>query len=191
MSISAPPQHPGCSLPGSRGGLRPVRPGRAHLGITLDPSELGVRGQRRGCSQGFTHTAPGWSYRSTSLIRNTPLLGTYSRTLPRVLGWSYGGRAVSYGRGTAVLEMIHTHCPMVVLSRRASRIIRRTGGPWDIHPRPFVGVFQKSILDRFVNFWRLFPAKWLQNRPQSQNRPLGYPHEGPSGTYLGPLCGRT
>ena len=34
------------------------------------------------------------------------------------------------------------------------------------HPRPFVGVFQKSILDRFVNFWRLFPAKWLQNRPQ-------------------------
>jgi len=38
-------------------------------------------------------------------------------------------------------------------------------GEW-FHARPFVGVFQKSILDRFVKFWRLFPAKWLQNRPQ-------------------------
>ena len=29
----------------------------------------------------------------TSLIRNTPLLGTFSRTAPRVLWWSYeGGR---------------------------------------------------------------------------------------------------
>ena len=27
-------------------------------------------------------------YRDTSLIRNTPLLGPYSRTLPRVLGGS-------------------------------------------------------------------------------------------------------
>ena len=27
----------------------------------------------------------------TSLIRNTPLLGPYSRTIPRVLGGSYGG----------------------------------------------------------------------------------------------------
>jgi len=27
----------------------------------------------------------------TSLIRNTPLLGPYSRTIPRVLWWSLGG----------------------------------------------------------------------------------------------------
>ena len=27
-------------------------------------------------------------YRGTSLIRNTPLLGPYSRTIPRVLWWS-------------------------------------------------------------------------------------------------------
>jgi hypothetical protein len=27
-------------------------------------------------------------YRGTSLIRNTPLLGPYSRTLPRVIWWS-------------------------------------------------------------------------------------------------------
>ena len=27
----------------------------------------------------------------TSLIRNTPLLGPYSRTIPRVLWWSQGG----------------------------------------------------------------------------------------------------
>ena len=30
-------------------------------------------------------------YRATSLIRNTPLLGAYSRTLPRFLWWSYEG----------------------------------------------------------------------------------------------------
>ena len=27
------------------------------------------------------------SYRGTSLIRNTPLLGPYSKTIPRVLRW--------------------------------------------------------------------------------------------------------
>ena len=31
-----------------------------------------------------------WVYRGTSLIRNTPLLGPYGRTLPRVLWWSEG-----------------------------------------------------------------------------------------------------
>ena len=30
-------------------------------------------------------------YRGTSRIRNTPLLGSYSRTIPRVLRWSWGG----------------------------------------------------------------------------------------------------
>ena len=27
-------------------------------------------------------------YRGTSLLRNTPLLGPYSRTMPRVIWWS-------------------------------------------------------------------------------------------------------
>ena len=31
------------------------------------------------------------AYRVTSLVRNTTLLGPYSRTLPRVLPWSYRG----------------------------------------------------------------------------------------------------
>ena len=31
------------------------------------------------------------AYRGTSLIRNGPLLGPYSRTIPRVLKWSQGG----------------------------------------------------------------------------------------------------
>ena len=30
-------------------------------------------------------------YRGTSLIRITPLIGPYSRTIPRVLWWSQGG----------------------------------------------------------------------------------------------------
>ena len=29
--------------------------------------------------------------RGTALIRNTPLLGPYIRTIPRVLWWSWGG----------------------------------------------------------------------------------------------------
>jgi hypothetical protein len=44
-----------------------------------------------------------------------------------------------------------------------------------VHARLFGGVFQKSILDRFVNFWRLFPAKWLQNRPQIPKPSPGIP----------------
>ena len=35
------------------------------------------------------------------------------------------------------------------------------------HARPFVGVFQKSIFTRFINFWQYFPTKtnqWLQER---------------------------
>ena len=30
-------------------------------------------------------------YRAASLIRNTPLLGSYSRTSPRAIWWSWGG----------------------------------------------------------------------------------------------------
>ena len=30
-------------------------------------------------------------YRGTSLIRNSPLLGPYSRTVPRALWWPWGG----------------------------------------------------------------------------------------------------
>ena len=46
------------------------------------------------------------SYRGTLFIRNTPLLGTYSRTMPRALWWSLGGGAISYERGTPV--PVHT-----------------------------------------------------------------------------------
>jgi hypothetical protein len=41
--------------------------------------------------------------------------------------------------------------------------------------RPFVGVFQKSILDRSIILWRLFPSKWLQNRPQIPKLSPGIP----------------
>ena len=44
-----------------------------------------------------------------------------------------------------------------------------------IYAGPFVGVFQKSILYRFVIFWRLFPSKWLQNRPQIPKPSPGIP----------------
>ena len=41
-------------------------------------------------------------YRDTSLIRNTFLVGPYSRTMPKALWWSWGGWAVPYERGTPV-----------------------------------------------------------------------------------------
>ena len=41
-------------------------------------------------------------YRGTTLIRNPPLLGPYSRTIPRVLWWSLGMAAVSHERGSPV-----------------------------------------------------------------------------------------
>ena len=40
-------------------------------------------------------------------------------------------------------------------------------GQIERHARPFIGVFQKSINIRFINFWRYFPTKtnqWLQER---------------------------
>ena len=47
---------------------------------------------------------------------------------------------------------------------------------------PFVGVFQKSIIDRFVKFWPLFSAKWLQNRPQT---PKPFPGIPPRRAFCG------
>ena len=44
-------------------------------------------------------------YRGTSLIRNSLLLGPYTRTMPRALRWSYGGGG-SYERGTPVVPCI-------------------------------------------------------------------------------------
>jgi len=85
-------------------------------------SRGGQRGRRRwGASGPQRSRAPGaWAatpacsahplggelrYRGTPLIRNTPLLGPYRRTIPRVLWWSWGGRgAVSCERGTPVKE---------------------------------------------------------------------------------------
>ena len=37
-----------------------------------------------------------FEYRGTSLIRNNPLVGPYSRTMPRALWKSWGGGAFSY-----------------------------------------------------------------------------------------------
>ena len=61
-------------------------------------------------------------YRGTSLIRNTSLLEPYSGTIPRVLGWSLGGGAVSHERGTPVSHdawLSNRHFPDVL---RASQV---------------------------------------------------------------------
>ena len=40
--------------------------------------------------------------------KDTPLLGPYSTTMPRVLWWSLGGGAISYERGTPVGAFQHS-----------------------------------------------------------------------------------
>jgi hypothetical protein len=83
----------------SRAG-RPTRPRQSYQGSGFRVQGSGFRVQ----SSGFRVESPpfhppmpggigaraahGIGYRGTSLIRNTPLLGPYSRTLPRVLWWS-------------------------------------------------------------------------------------------------------
>ena len=52
-------------------------PDRSAGGLTHKPSNVKYRVR--------------WWYSGTSLMRNTPLLGPYSRTTPRVLWWSLGG----------------------------------------------------------------------------------------------------
>ena len=42
----------------------------------------------RPSSSSMRHNSPTARYRDTSLIRNTPLLGPYSRTIPRIIRWS-------------------------------------------------------------------------------------------------------
>ena len=55
-----------------------------------DPvSSGGVGGELRGFWQSFDLVT--YHYRGTSLMRNTPLLGSYSRTIPRALWSSCGG----------------------------------------------------------------------------------------------------
>ena len=58
------------------GGMGPGGPG---MGM---PGMMGMQGMMGGIS---SDPIP---YRSTSPLRNTPLLGPYSRTIPRVLWWS-------------------------------------------------------------------------------------------------------
>ena len=40
--------------------------------------------------------------RGILLIRNTPPVVPYSSRMPRVLGWTYGGLALPYERGTPI-----------------------------------------------------------------------------------------
>ena len=66
-------------------------------------------------------------YRGTSLkIKRLPV-GPYIRAVPRVLGWSYGGGAVSYERSTPVSAPLTIMCGG---ERWTSRRLRRwlTGG---------------------------------------------------------------
>ena len=69
------------------------------------------------------------------------------------------------------------YCPRRGIDPEAGRPIDSSRG--GVHARPFVGVFQKSILDRFVIFWRFFPSKRLQSRPQNPKPSPGIPPEGP------------
>jgi hypothetical protein len=78
--------------------------------------------------------------------------------------------AVSYKRGTPVDPKRSS------LLVRQARVAFSHGG---LHARPFVGVFQKSILTCLSTFGDCSPQNGSRSVPKSQNRALGYPHEGP------------
>ena len=62
----------------------------------------------------------GCGYRGTSLIRNRPTIGSYGRTIPRILWWSYRGR-----------PFLMNKIPLE--SRRMGGKRRRTmTGPWSL-----------------------------------------------------------
>jgi len=80
------------------------------------PNREKYRTRRAGQIQVFTF----FSCRGTSLIRQTPPVGPYSRPMPsRALRWSYGGGAVSYERGTPV-PFFHRAYPQVKKRARAT-----------------------------------------------------------------------
>ena len=51
--------------------------------------------------------------------------------------------------------------------------VERTGHIY--HARPFVGVFEKSILRDLAIFWRYTPTKWLQERHNGSKNDAGMP----------------
>ena len=54
---------------------------------------------------------PGKTYRGTSLIRNYPSLGPYSRLMPRALWWSWEGGGV-YIMIEVPLQSKHENAPL-------------------------------------------------------------------------------
>ena len=72
---------------------------------SLSPSlalSVGLSLSHSGLTDSAQFDIPAWAkYRGTSLIKNTPPLGPYNRTMPRALRWSVGG-AFSYERGSPV-----------------------------------------------------------------------------------------
>ena len=67
------------------------------LGLRVQDLGLRVKGQwfRVEGVKGWVQGSGFRGHRGSSLIRNSPLLGPYSRAMPRALRWSEGG-AVSY-----------------------------------------------------------------------------------------------
>jgi len=65
---------------------------------------------------------------------------------------------------------------------RVSMINNRADATQVLHARPFVGVFQKSISKRFINFWRYKLMKWLQERTHLSET---HPWIPPRGAFYG------
>ena len=76
--------------------------------VTLEPRCLGSKGTYPQPSPIQSHRSVARlnrGYRGTSLTRNTPLLGPYSRTMPNALWRSWGGGALSYERSTHICAL--------------------------------------------------------------------------------------
>ena len=140
--------------------------------------EVTARVVRRGeCEHPVRDEPASRRYRDTSLTRNRAPLGPYCRIMPRALWWPYGGRTVSHERGTPVRPLCSGWGVGSTVRGLRGRRLKGWCQRCVSHAGLFVGVFQKSILNRFCQLGQYVPTKWLQERAKgSKNEPGIPPH---------------
>jgi len=101
LSLGFPPRR---RRPRGLRGAPPTAPQPCWQSAVAAPLRGPPRGSRAPLTNAGKKSArenyPPDTYRGTWLIRNRHPVGPYSRTMPGLLWWSWGGGAVSYDRGT-------------------------------------------------------------------------------------------
>ena len=117
-------------------------------------------------------------YRGTSLIRNAPLLGPFSRTTPRVLWWSQGGGAVSYEQGTPCSGGVqHKGVSPTGVASKPEPVLRIIEGP--LEGGGWGGV-ERSVPCNMKRRRRLYPEAMPRSPPPRTNLSTLPPRDVPT-----------